>query len=328
MTRPHGRATEESVSTEASQSIIRFALLFILLAAEITLVFSLRLLGWNETGSAIRWITALLIAILPLTIAATLLIAHRFRFGLRTLLIATALVALFLMVTLMPLQNAFNLRRVSRQVLAAGAEIRTESSFRDVYKEFGYEPWPESSLTARNEQLPIWLHPLAGELLTIPNDDAVKCISLSSDAQITVVCRELAALRNLECISIYGAVTPAGMEMLRQSLKEFPHLTDLHIGIDVPKGWLRSLEQLRTLWLWVESLQPARRLSADLLRDIPALPDLRVLRIHTYAVNDGDMEVLSGCNLLRYLILRNTAVTDAGEQQFFAALPKCVVDRE
>jgi hypothetical protein len=134
-------------------------------------------------------------------------------------------------------------------------------------------------------------------------------------------------LRNLECISIYGTVTPAGMEMLRQTLRKFPHLTDVDIGIVVPKGWLRSLEGTRMLQLWVEGRQPGRRLSVDLLHETTAMPDLSVLRIHTYAINDADVDVLSGCKSLRYLILRKTAVTEVGERLISDALPDCVVDR-
>ena len=195
----------------------------------------------------------------------------------------------------MPLQVANNSRLVSQRLLAAGAELGTASSFRDVYKKLGYAPWPESSSQAKGRQLAAWLRPLAGDVLATPTDDAVKDIQLNSDAQILVLSREPSALRNLELISVYGGVTPTGMELLRRTLPEFPRLTEIHLGVDVPKGWLQSLEKIRMLWLWLDHPRLPRRLAAEHLHDITALSNLRILRIHTYALNDGDMKVLSGC---------------------------------
>jgi hypothetical protein len=82
------------------------------------------------------------------------------------------------------------------------------------------------------------------------------------------------------------------------------------------------------LWLWTDSPRPPRRLSAEHLYDIAALPHLRILRIHSSLFNDADLEILSSCNSLKYLTLRKTAVTALGELQLSAALPECVVDRE
>ena len=305
----------------------RIALLLTLLVGETALVFSLRLLGWHETGGAIRWISALGLAVLPLGIAAILLV-HRFRFGLRTLLVATALVALFLTVTVMPLQNALSSRRMSQRLLAAGASLHTASPFEDVYKRWGYDPRPKSPSPAEERELSVWLRPLAGDLLTIPTDDVIRQIWFDSDAQISILCRDPRAFRNLEGISVSQAVTPTGMEMLRRSLRKFTYLTYIHIDVDVPKGWLRSLEGITTLDLWGEQRRPGSRLSGEHLHDIAALRDLRVLWIFKYATNDADVEVLSRCKSLKHLILRKTAVTELGEQRLSAALPNCAVDRE
>jgi hypothetical protein len=147
------------------QPSFRIALLLTLLVGETALVFSLRLLGWHETGTAIRWLSALVLAVLPLAIAAILLVGHRFRFRLRTLLVAMALVAFFLAITVMPLQNALSSRRMSQRLLAAGATVHTASQFNKVYKQLAYDPRPAIPVSPEEPQLPVWLRPLAGDLL-------------------------------------------------------------------------------------------------------------------------------------------------------------------
>ncbi len=58
------------------------------------------------------------------------------------------------------------------------------------------------------------------------------------------------------------------------------------------------------------------------------MPDLRVLWIFKYPVTDDDVKILGESKTLKFIILRYTAVTDAGEQELLKAIPGCVIHRD
>jgi hypothetical protein len=304
-------------------------LLLTLLVIEAALVVSLRAFGWFETGTGLRWIACLAAAILPLVMAAVVLLRHRFRFTLRTLLVAMALVATFLFITVRPLQNAISSRRASRLMLATGATLHTVSTFDNVYTKLNYDPRLPVKFRPVNQELPFWLLPLAGGLQKVPGDDAVKEIWLTSDEQIAQLCREPAAFRNLERISIIGQdISKAHLATVRHTLPEFARLTDIHLSeFDVPPDWLRSLSSIRTLVLWRERQRAPTRLSDEQLRAVATLPELRMLMILGYSTTDADIQILSGSKTLKHLILKQTLVTESGRRQLELALPDCVVYR-
>jgi hypothetical protein len=304
-------------------------LLLTLLVIEAALVVSLREFGWFETGTGLRWLGCLAAAIVPLVMAAVVLFRDRFRFNLRSLLVAMALVATFLFITVRPLQNAISSRRASQSMLATGATLHTVSTFDNVYTKLNYDPRLPVKVRPVNQELPFWLRPLAGGLQKVPVDDSVKEIWLTGDEQIAQLCREPGAFRILERISIIGQdISKAHLEILRQTLPEFTHLTDIHLSeFDVSPSWLRSLSSIRTLVLWRERQRAPTRLSDEQLHAVATLPELRVLMIYGYAATDANIEILSGSKTLKHLILRQTAVTESGRRQLELALPDCVVYR-
>jgi hypothetical protein len=304
------------------------ALLLTLLVGEVALVGSLRTVGWRETGGAIRWISCLTAAVLPLLVAVAIFFHHRFRFSLQMLLIAVALTATFLFITVRPLQNALSSRRASRLMLAAGATLHTTSSWDSVYAQLKYDPRLTKSLPSLNQQLPFWLRPLAGNMLAVPVDDAVREIWLDNDEQISALCNEKSSFRNLERISVGMNVTKAALETLRQNLPKFAHLTDMELLVDGPADWLKSLKGVRTLVLTIPYRAPPKRLSDEQLRVVAALPELRVLEIFRYANTDADIQILSSSKTLKHLILKKTTVTQAGKRQLSAALPGCLIHRD
>lgn len=310
-----------------ASSSLRVGFLLVLLVCEVAWVASLRAFGWGATNGGIRWTSCLVGAVMPLIAAAAVLGRHRLRFNLRTMLVAMALVATFLALSVRPLQNAVGSRQGSRSLLASGATLHTKSSWDNVYAQLKYDPRP-AAVVPVNPELAFWLRPLAGGLLNIPIDNTVREIWLSSDEQVEELCRNFEKFSNLERISINSGVTPAGAETLRQSLPAFSQLTDLHLNIDVQKDWFQLLRNIPTLSLWAEAPPAGRRLSDQQLRDIAALPDLRVLWIFKYAVTDADAQILAGSKSLKHVIFRKTAVTQSGEEQLSAALPGCVVHRD
>ena len=304
-----------------ASSSLRMGFLLTLLIGEAALVASLHAFGWFATGGGLRWIGCLLAAVLPLVIAAVVLFRHRFRFGLRMLLVAMALVATFLFITVRPLQIAISARRANRLMLAAGATLHTTSSFDEVYRQLKYDPRPPRSLTPIKQSLPFWLRPLAGNIVAVPTDDSVREIWLDSDEQVAALCGEASTFRNLERISIDPGVTPAAGETLRRTLPELAHLSDIQFDVDVPADWLQSLSGIRTLVMWKERRIARSRLSNEQLRVIAASPELRVLLIFGYANTDADIQILSGSKTLKHVILKKTAVTLSGERQLSACCP-------
>ena len=69
--------------------------LVVVLLLEAGLVISLRWLGWYGTGNAIKFAACLVVTFFPLLVACVLLIRRRLKFSVRTLLVATTLVAVF-----------------------------------------------------------------------------------------------------------------------------------------------------------------------------------------------------------------------------------------
>ena len=240
------------------------------------------------------------------------------------MLVATALVAAFLCLSVRPLQNAVSSRQGSRLLTAAGAMLRTKSSWDDVYAQLNYDPRPAAILPV-NQELAPWLRPLAGHLLTVPTDASVREVWLTTDEQVAGLCGNAAIFSNLERISIDPGVTPTATEMLLQALPTFAGVTDLQFSVPVRKNWLRSLPNIRTLSLWAEGPLTGSRLTDEQLRDVAALPDLRVLWIFRYATTDTDIQILAASKTLKQLVLKKTASTQAGQDHLSAAMPDCII---
>jgi len=302
--------------------------LLTLLVVEVALVVSLRKFGWFETGGGIRWLGCLLVAVLPLVVAVAALFRRRFRFNLRVLLVATALVAFFLFWTVRPLQTAIDSRRASRLLLATGAQLHGWSSLDETYRQLQYDPRPGKGFPGKHGALPFWLRPLAGDLLSVPVDETVIEVWLTRDEQVLALCSEGAAFSHLERISVGPDVTKASMETLRQALPNFEYLTDLELLVDVRADWLRSLQGIRTLQLTKPFAAPPRRLSDEQLAAVAELPELQVLFILGYSNVDADIQILSRSKSLRHLVLKKTEVTKAGEKSLSRALPQCVIHRD
>lgn len=296
----------------------------LLLVVEVALVISLRAFGWHATNNGMLWILCLLCAALPLVSALVALLRDRFRFGSRTLLVATTLIAAFLYLTIMPLHRASRSRRASQALLATGATLRTASSWDSVYQHLAYDPRPAPYPAPHDNELSSWLRPLAGNLLKIPRADAVREIWLSGDIQVETLCYNAAEFPNLERLDI-GGVSPAAMESLKQAIPSFARLGELKLDLDLPKNWFRSLRKIHTLSLWAEQNRAGRKISVEQLRDLAALSDLKVLDIFLYAVTDADVKVLSTSTSLKRLLLKKTAVTAAGAKQLSTEMPGCVV---
>jgi hypothetical protein len=303
----------------------RIAALLLLLGAEVALALSLRELGWFETGHVIRWAACGLAALLPLVVAAILMLRNRLRFSLRSLLMATALVSVFLFISVLPLIEAFDARKGSQRLQIEGVQLSTES-MDDYYRQLGYDPRPAPPKPPVNRPLAAWLRPLAGDVLALPTDDAIKSVWLETDGQVLRLCAMPSTFCNLEQIGVGPNVSPAGLQVLGGALTKFPQLTALNLGnVSIAKNWLKSLRNAKTLLLVVEGPLEGRLLEPQHLKDLADLPNLEVLMIAGYLVRSADLQALSSSKSLRFILLKRTATAPWGKKELAEAMPNCVI---
>jgi hypothetical protein len=310
---------------------IRIAILPAILVLEIVLVASLRTRGWEGTGSSLLWAGSIVAALIPLLIAAALLFRKGLRFDLRTLLVVTALVSIFVFIAVLPLLDAYRARRATRQMIGVGAipYIRLTIDEVHFYRGLSFHPRSDAnSVPLQETALPPWLMPLTGDLLDAPESRSVKEFWLSSDAAIDELCRMPENFPKLQRISVTRGVSAEGMKLLRRALPQFAGVVDVHLNsVLIPEGWLRSLENVQALYLWIEGwpVTGPMKLSVRELEDVASMPDLQFLMILGHQVSDNDIAPLSQSKSLRRVILRNTSVTEPGRQFLEDSLPDATV---
>jgi hypothetical protein len=320
----HGRAVDVVATSLSGRLYSRTTLLVAFLFFELALAWSFRALGWFETGSAIRWGACALLALLPLALAAGLLARRRFRFGMRTLLIAMSLLAIFMCVSVLPLYEATEARRGSRSLEAYGAQINLTSSNDEYFNQVGYDPRRATPVYHPEPALPIWLRPLAAETLEVAPDDSVREIRLDNDAQVTALAEHAARFTGLMCIGLNNGVGLHGKQTLMNAMPKLPTVDQLCVVGPVPTGWLRSgeFDRLRSLQIYGTPRSPDV-ISAELLKEIAELPDLRHLSIWWFETNDADLQLLAKSTHLRLIVLRTSGATSHGFEQLGRLMPDC-----
>lgn len=326
---------------------LRVFLLAALLVTEISGVVALRRLGWFGTGSLVRWLACYAAAVLPLAVAAALLIRRRLRFNLRTLLGTMALVVLFFVVTGVPLRDAIEARRMSLKLSDAGVQLTVEHVSDDYLDMLGYArrsaPAPAQSRT----ELPPWLRPLADDLMRLPADDDVLGVSFEFDHQISTFCQNPAALRNLEAVSVWGRASADGMQQIIDSLPSTLRISEVSVGqVAVEPATLRALASVEFLHL--ESSWPYPRSAgfrgsarykwrrygssgyADRLTDrhfaaIASLPQLKVLWIGGHDIIDADLAELGASKSLQHVVLFRTTASTTAIDRLRELLPNCKI---
>jgi hypothetical protein len=145
---------------------------------------------------------------------------------------------------------------------------------------------------------------------------------LESDAQVVAFGRVAHRLPNLEHVGVSG-LSADGMEVLRKHMPQLPRLVDVTVNnaVDIPDGWLASLANVRSLGIWAEGKRMGSPLAVEHLRDVAELPQLKVLLIFGYAVDDDQIQALSRSKSLSHLVLRYSKVTPQGRRRLTEALP-------
>jgi hypothetical protein len=315
----------------------RAGLLVALLVIEIGAVASLRSVGWVATGSGLLWFVSLLAATLPLVVAAALLFGSRFRFTLRALLVITALLAVFLVITGIPLRDAIDARRVTRRLVDAGAEISVEAPQQSAFAKLGYPVRPNVESQHRAADLAPWLRPIASEILAYPAHDEVRHIGFSSDGQIAEFAGDHEGFSNMDGLGLLGNITREGQQQLAQTLPELPPITRASsFSTPVTAEFLTALVDAQYLFLQSPYPPPRptpaqrsgsyrRLLGPEHFAAIAALPNLKVLIIIGHDIADADVALLANSDSLEHIILRGTTASEAAVERLREQLPDCQI---
>ena len=308
-------------TTFAERRIPLRTLLLALLTLEIALVGSLHLLGWLGTAGAFRWGASALIAFLPLALACHLISSQRFRFSMRSLLIAMSLLAVFMFVTVQPLYEALESRRGSRALLAFRAWVSTYSSNDTYFKQLRYDPRLSRPDALETPPTPAWLRPLAGDRLVAPVDEAIQEIHLDTDAQVAAFAANASRFRTLNCVMIRTTMlSPAAMQQLKDSLPQVPSLVRVHLSCPIPTGLLPTLTRVRAVSIDSGS-RTLKSLGREQVQELVALPSLQQLEVRRARIGDADLPLLAQSTTLRHVTLLISGADKAGLRELVDAMP-------
>lgn len=314
-----------SVATSLSRRFYsRTAILIAFLLLELALAWSLRALGWFETGGVIRWGACALLAIAPLVVAAALLARRRFRFGMRTLLIAMSLLAVFMWASVLPLYEAIEARRGSQALQACRAGISLAPGNDDYFKLVGYDPRRMAPAYHPEPALPAWLRPLAAETLQVPPDNSVCEVWFDNDAQVAAFAEHAVRFTRLTCLGMRKGVGPHGRQMLSSVMNNLPHVDQLYFEGPVSEEWLRTGDFNRLRSLSIRGVPRSHdAISKQILASIAELPDLRYLSLWWVETSDEDLQQLAKSTSLRLIELRVSGATSPGFETLGQAMPDC-----
>ena len=314
-----------SVATSLSRRFYsRTAILIAFLLLELAFAWSFRALGWFETGGLVRWGACALLALAPLVVAAGMLARRRFRFGMRTLLIAMSLLAIFMWASVLPLYQAIEARRGSQALQACRAEISLASGNDEYFKRVGYDPRRTAPVYHPEPTLPAWLRPLAAEMLQVAPDNSVCEVWFDNDAQVTAFAEHVARFTRVRCIGLRKGVGPQGRQMLSNVMNKLSHVDQLYVEGLVSEEWLRTRAFNRLRSLKINGLpRSPDAISKQVLAAIAELPELRYLSLWWVETSDEDLQQLAKSTSLRLIELRVSGATSPGFEQLGRALPDC-----
>jgi hypothetical protein len=296
-----------------------------LLASESALALSLHTLGWFETGGLLRQAACALLALLPLVVAVALVARRRFRFSVQVMLIATALLALFMWISVLPLYEALASRRGTQALAAEKTSMRDFCSNDQYFTQFGHDPRPPAPPKPVTRTLPAWLRPLAGEALRLPVDAAVREIRLEDDRQAAAFAAHVERFRSLTYVTVQPAgISASGMRSILETLPKVTGLVQLYVICPAPKGIFRSASGVRCVWI-ASATRMVNLLGPDEVRDLAALKNLQHLNLRHVRISDADLQLLAQSDSLRLLILRAEGVTPEGIERLKSSMPECDV---
>ena len=297
-------------------SKFRIAILLVIVAAEIAILFALRNVGWETSVAKLSWLGSVAIASLPLLAIFVILFRGRHRISLSSLLITVALVAIFLAAVITPIQSAKRLRLGSIALTEIGGGIVTTSSYPNLN-------------TERVNPLPVWLRPLSSDTIACPCDADIRGIMLTNDLEIKRYCAYAQNFLNLREIQLIGPnITNDGLEQLRSVSQHSDKLESLIVGdVQFDETLLDQMPRLTYLWLYQQRFynKRSRSLTAQHISAIARLKQLNGLTIQGYDTGDQNITQFGESKSLAQINFVNSNVSWASVDALDSAMPNCVV---
>ena len=297
-------------------SKFRIAILLVIVAAEIAILFALRNVGWETSVAKLSWLGSVAIASLPLLAIFVILFRGRHRISLSSLLITVALVAIFLAAVITPIQSAKRLRLGSIALTEIGGGIVTTSSYPNLN-------------TERVNPLPVWLRPLSSDTIACPCDADIRGIMLTNDLEIKRYCAYAQNFLNLREIQLIGPnITNDGLEQLRSVSQHSDKLESLIVGdVQFDETLLDQMPRLTHLWLYQQRSynKRSRSLTAQHISAIARLKQLNGLTIQGYDTGDQNITQFGESKSLAQINFVDSIVSGASVDALDSAMPNCVV---
>ena len=251
--------------------------------------------------------------LLPLLAVIAILSRRRLRFSLRSLLLATTLVACFLVLSLLPLLQHRAARNVSSRLLAANVTINEGMDWDNFYAQIKLGP-TRKPILADSANVPPWLTSFTVASSATPPDNAVRSIWLQTDQQCRLFADNWDRLPSLQSVGIGNGVSAKGFQLLQQVLPQLTQLDSVFTNdVLAPPNWYESLTNIRTLWVWGEGASRGTPFDKEHLKSIASLSNLEMFMVLGYSFNDDDARTLASSDSIRRVIFRGTAVTQNGE---------------
>ena len=297
-------------------SKFRIAILLVIVAAEIAILFALRNVGWEASVAKLSWLGSVAIASLPLLAIFVILFRGRHRISLSSLLITVALVAIFLAAVITPIQSAKRLRLGSIALTEIGGGIVTPSSYPNLN-------------TERVNPLPVWLRPLSSDTIACPCDADIQGIMLTNDLEIKRYCAYAQNFLNLREIQLIGPnITNDGLEQLRSVSQHSDKLESLIVGdVQFDETLLDQMPRLTHLWLYEQGFYAVKKrsLTAQHISAIARLKQLNGLTIQGYDTGDQNITQFGESKSLAQINFVDSIVSGASVDALDSAMPNCVV---
>ena len=208
----------------------RITCLMSLMVFEIVVWASFKYFGWNESLRLGGVSAFLLIAGLPLFVAAGLLL-WSWRLSIRRMLMAISLIALFLAAVAIPYQRFSVDRHASLALKSAGANLVTYDEAQQ-YPIAGMDNREPTSRSQRgafavlSEKTIKWLLPSIGKC---PLDLEVYEVAVQSDQQINALIAKAERLPNLRSIHFEFGVTNNGLWQFADAASLFPRFECIRV---------------------------------------------------------------------------------------------------
>jgi hypothetical protein len=293
-------------------------------ACELLAFHSLKSYGWDGTGDRLNMILAVCLALLPLVAALVVLLFRGRHFSLRSMLIATTLLAIFIAIIVYPIAQVRQRRRVASifesQRFPYGTGTRLERSYQQFGIPYHQEPAAETDDT---DDIQFWMKPLLGDALPTYPDRAIRSLDLYSDEDIEFVADLIGQLPNLEVVHLRDRVTERGLKMIAE---RFPKLEALTIDrVILPQVVDVSLPAVRYLTIrgdFSRPNPPHTRISDEQLRDLISVEGLEILSFDGIVIDDSNAPILLEKGNLKMLILWRSKLTERGHDALRGQAPK------